>query len=135
LVQTPPELGMSVFHDVNKSIPLYVPEASIALYQAAEQWRDFNNIQIGLDDIRFANKVDILVYPNPANDKAKISIDNLSSKADVIIFDIMGKEVKRGVIDKGTKVLDIDLSGYAKGIYNIRIVNDSINQTKNLIIQ
>ena len=132
---TPPSLGLDVFNLVNKSIPLYVPEASVALYQAAEGWRDFYNIQIGLNDITVANNVDILIYPNPTQDKAKISIDNLSSKADVIVLDIMGKEVKRGVINKGTKVLDIDLSGYAKGLYNIRIMNDSINQTKKLIVQ
>jgi len=132
---TPPSLGLDVFNLVNKSIPLYVPEASVALYQAAEGWRDFYNIQIGLNDITVDNKVDILIYPNPTQDKTKISIDNLSSKADVIVLDIMGKEVKRGVINKGEKILDIDLSGYAKGIYNIRIVNETINQTKKLIVQ
>ncbi|MFA7081604.1 MAG: leucine-rich repeat domain-containing protein [Bacteroidales bacterium] len=135
LATTPPSLSFDVFILVNKSIPLYVPEASVALYQAADGWRDFYNIQIGLHDITVANKVDILIYPNPTQDKTKIMIEDLNSKADVIVMDIMGKEVNRGVIDKGTKVLDIDLSGYAKGIYNIRIVNENINQTKKLIVQ
>ena len=42
---TPPTLGSSVFESVDTSIPLYVPAESIALYQAAEQWQDFTNIQ------------------------------------------------------------------------------------------
>lgn len=133
--QTPPALDMVVFYNVDKSIPLYVPEASVALYQAADGWHDFYNIHVGLDDIASDNNFDVLIYPNPTQDKAKIMIEDLSSKADVIVLDIMGKEVKRGVIYKGTKVLDIDLSGYAKGIYNIRIVNENINQTKKLIVQ
>ncbi len=39
-----PILGNSVFVGVDHSIPLYVPEESIELYQQAEGWRDFWNI-------------------------------------------------------------------------------------------
>lgn len=42
---TPPTLGENVFAGVDKSIPLYVPRESIALYQAADQWKEFYNIQ------------------------------------------------------------------------------------------
>lgn len=43
--KTPPALGPLIFYKVNKSIPLYVPQQSIAAYQNAEQWKDFTNIQ------------------------------------------------------------------------------------------
>ena len=39
-----PTLGTDVFYNVDKSIPLYVPEETIDLYKAAAQWKDFNNI-------------------------------------------------------------------------------------------
>ena len=42
---TPPTLGENAFAGVDKSIPLYVPGESIALYQAADQWKEFYNIQ------------------------------------------------------------------------------------------
>ncbi len=42
---TPPTLGYEVFYKVNKSIPLYVPAQSVDLYKAADQWKDFTNIQ------------------------------------------------------------------------------------------
>jgi hypothetical protein len=42
---TPPTLGSDVFSSVNTSIPLYVPAESIDLYKAADQWKDFTNIQ------------------------------------------------------------------------------------------
>jgi len=38
---TPPSLGLVVFQEVNKQIPLYVPEESINAYKAADQWKDF----------------------------------------------------------------------------------------------
>lgn len=48
---TPPTLDSDVFGGVDKSIPLYVPEQSISLYQDAYQWSDFTNIlAIGSDE-------------------------------------------------------------------------------------
>ncbi len=43
-VMPPTILGNNVFTQVDKTIPLYVPAESIALYKAAEGWRDFTNI-------------------------------------------------------------------------------------------
>ncbi len=40
----PPTLGSGVFYNVNKSIPLYVPEESVNAYKAAGQWKEFNPI-------------------------------------------------------------------------------------------
>ena len=43
---TPQTLGTNVFLGVNKSIcTLYVPSESIELYRAADQWKEFTNIQ------------------------------------------------------------------------------------------
>ncbi len=39
---TPPTTTSNVFHNVYKSIPLFVPAASVSLYKAAAQWKDFN---------------------------------------------------------------------------------------------
>ena len=44
LAQQPPTLGIKVFEGVNKTIPLYVLENSVSLYSAADQWKDFTNI-------------------------------------------------------------------------------------------
>ncbi|MDD2576957.1 MAG: leucine-rich repeat domain-containing protein [Bacteroidales bacterium] len=134
LAETPPNLGTDVFRYVDTTIPLYVPSNSIPLYQAADQWQDFNIQALGLDIITSVNNVNVLIYPNPAQDKAKIRIDNLDSKADIIVLDILGKEVKRDVIAKGTKELELNVSDLPKGIYNILIVNETISQTKKLII-
>ena len=41
----PPSLGSYVFENVDKSIPLYVREGSIDAYKAANQWKEFANIQ------------------------------------------------------------------------------------------
>ena len=40
---------MNVFEGVDKSIPLYVPAASVDAYQTADQWCEFTSI-IPIDD-------------------------------------------------------------------------------------
>lgn len=43
---TPPTVGDSyTFYDIDKSIPLYVPAASVSAYQTADYWKEFTNIQ------------------------------------------------------------------------------------------
>ncbi len=42
---TPPICSEGVFDDVDKSIPLYVPNGRVEAYKAAYGWKDFYNIQ------------------------------------------------------------------------------------------
>ena len=47
----PPTLGRNVFLNVDKSIPIYVPEGSLSNYNGGYQWEDFTNFQvIGSDE-------------------------------------------------------------------------------------
>ncbi len=46
---TPPTCRYYCFYGVDKSIPLYVPAGSIDAYKAANQWKDFTNIQAIVD--------------------------------------------------------------------------------------
>ena len=42
---TPPKCYGSCFYEVDKDIPVYVPEGTVAAYKDAEEWNEFNNIQ------------------------------------------------------------------------------------------
>ena len=44
LAVVPPTCGGDPFEEVEKSIPLYVPENSVSAYQWATEWRNFTNI-------------------------------------------------------------------------------------------
>ena len=45
LATTPPTVGSMAFNSVSRTIPVYVPAASLATYQAAEVWKEFTNLQ------------------------------------------------------------------------------------------
>lgn len=132
----PPSVSRFNFFNVNKSIPLYVPYESINLYQTAEGWRDFTNIQsnVGLNNVSQTN-ISTKLYPNPSNGKAKLEIEGLDSEADVLVYDMLGRVVLRYKINRGQEELNINLSNFAKGVYTISIVNESVNLTKKLILQ
>lgn len=89
---------------------------------------------VGLENIENTN-IQAKLYPNPTNDKSTLEIEGLTSYADVLVYDIVGRVIQTHKVNQGTKALDIDLSTYAKGVYSIRIVNESINQTKKLVVQ
>lgn len=87
----------------------------------------------GLDEIT-SNDLSVILYPNPTKDKTRLEMKGLKSNADVIVSDIYGRVIKTYKLIQTQNELEIDLKGFAKGIYNIKIVNSDSNITKKLII-
>ena len=59
---TPPTIVYSTFDEVDKSIPLYVPENSVEAYQSAQYWSEFTNFQPLSNDIAFGTCGDNLTW-------------------------------------------------------------------------
>ena len=85
---------------------------------------------IGLDDIIINNAVSITLYPNPASGSTTLKAEGLTKVVDVFIYDITGRYLKTYKLEPNQKELNIDLTGLAKGIYQIKV----FNQTKKLIV-
>lgn len=94
---TPPEMvgiygyySLNVFDGVDKTIPLYVPEASINLYRTADQWQDFSNIlpigssETAIESIDMDSNASVKIFHN-----GQIFI-RLGDK----IYTLTGQEVK-----------------------------------------
>jgi len=61
----------------------------------------------------------VYIYPNPANDKLFVELNNYNKNISIIVFNLLGQEIKREILDQMTN--EISISNLAKGIYNIRI--------------
>ena len=85
--------------------------------------------------IYLTNNITAKLYPNPTEGKAKLEVEGLNSEVEVLVYDMIGRVIQKHTIHKEMNELEIDLSGYSKGVYSIRIMNDNINQTKKLIVQ
>ncbi|MFA6705392.1 MAG: T9SS type A sorting domain-containing protein, partial [Bacteroidales bacterium] len=88
----------------------------------------------GLNDIK-NNKISATLYPNPTDNKAILEIEGLTNQYDVIVYDLHGRTIKSYRLNLGEKKLEIDVKGFANGVYNIKIVNDKNSITKKLIVR
>ncbi|MFA6199956.1 MAG: T9SS type A sorting domain-containing protein [Bacteroidales bacterium] len=99
---------------------------------------EFSNIScqtcLGLNTIS-TNDFNVMLYPNPTNDKTILNVVGLKEDADVIIYDLSGRKIKSYRLKQGQKELEIDVNGFSTGVYNINIINLNCNITKKLIIK
>lgn len=87
----------------------------------------FTSIATGLNSYVNDN---VSIYPNPANDV--IHIVNNETNYQVVITDIVGKEIKR--ITSDNKELDIMTNELINGIYLINVISDNTRSTTKLVV-
>jgi hypothetical protein len=73
------------------------------------------------------NQFSAFIYPNPATNNATLKVEGLKDKAQVTVYDIQGRQIVQ---------VNISVAGWAKGVYNVRIVAKN-NQSlcRKLIVQ
>lgn len=88
---------------------------------------------IGIKDIMNDDLL-ITLYPNPANEMAKLELNGLNSNADVIIYDINGRKISQYKLSTGQRELEIDIKEYSKGLYYLTLITNNGIITKKLIV-
>ena len=81
------------------------------------------------------HSVSAVVYPNPAKDKAVLRLSGLMEDARLIVGDIQGKIVLTDSIAKGSERYELDLKGFASGVYSVTIVSGNNKATHKLIVE
>lgn len=106
---TPPTCGTKgVFTGVNKDVcELIVPSASVDLYKAAFEWKDFKNIILGTDDLVADGGISVLVSGHT------ISVLGADTDAEVEVYGISGMAVYCGT----DKTVTVPMSG----VYVVRV--------------
>ncbi len=75
------------------------------------------------------------VYPNPASDHFTVRVNELPSTSTLSLVDIAGRSVYVKIIPAGKEYLEtIDLTGYAKGMYALRLINADAVTTQRLVV-
>jgi len=97
-------------------------------------WRSLEfNTSSSLTDIE--NGVSAVVYPNPAKDKATLSLKGLTSAAKIIVSDIRGRAILSDELPAGTEAYELMLNGFESGVYNIAITCGQSVTTQKLIVE
>ena len=78
--------------------------------------------------------VDFYVYPNPSNGVFTLSVSGVKNTINMSVMNLAGQVVyTKEYANSFTE--DVDLSGLAKGVYFIKLINDNTSQVKKIVIQ
>ena len=68
----------------------------------------------------------ILVYPNPANDRLNLSFTQpLTTEGMVLVSDVQGRTLSQHKVGQDTQRLELDLAGFADGVYFLTVNTSS----------
>ncbi|MCX6208625.1 MAG: T9SS type A sorting domain-containing protein, partial [Bacteroidetes bacterium] len=73
------------------------------------------------------------LYPNPATNVVNVRMDMLAGKADMVITDVLGKQVKVQSLSLGNN--EIDITGLSKGFYLVSITTKGGKQNQKLVVE
>ena len=86
---------------------------------------------VGIADVESAS---LTIYPNPARESATIMLNGVSGEVTVTVVDMNGRTVGQ-YSTSSTDRLTLDLSGYARGAYFVRVSGEGVNMVKKLIVK
>ena len=88
----------------------------------------------GLADAE-SGAIKAMIYPNPAKDKAILSLSGLTANAKIIVSDLQGRIIQTEDLQAGSETYELNTSNYASGVYYIRILCGNNVNTQKLIIE
>ena len=78
-------------------------------------------------------KLSFVMYPNPTKEKVNVYVNAFSGKGEIIVTDLLGKQIKQQVLVVGNN--SIEIKKLTKGIYFVNIVTDKEKQTQKLVVE
>jgi len=87
----------------------------------------------GLREVEESIKISL--YPNPTQNNAKLQLSGINKEVKLIIIDVQGRIAKTQILKPNNNTINtlIDLTQLPKGIYYIKLQNDSFNTTKKIV--
>ena len=109
------------------------PAKGINYYRLKQIDVDGNFEYSEIRSVYFGNDVNIVLVPNPAVDKVTLYLPGNSTVADIHIYNLEGRLLKR--ISTDQESVQINISAFSKGIYMIKINGRDINEVKKLLVE
>lgn len=80
------------------------------------------------------SKLNIKIYPNPAQEFIAIQSDMIEDNLEVSLIDSLGKVIQTSEILQGSTLCIMDLSTIYNGIYFVRVANAKDNKTFKIVV-
>ena len=90
--------------------------------------------ETGIDDVD--SRFECTIYPNPATDATTITVSGVEGRITISIVDINGRTVDTETLNCSADCeKTMDVAGLGQGAYFVRIVGDSVNSVRKLIVK
>jgi len=124
----PPAVSANAFNNVNRElVTLYVvSDEALALYQNAEVWQDFLNIQVlETSNVDVVNVSKIQIFPNPVLDSFQIG--GITENTLVKIIDTNGRIVLQQMVSPNEQ---ISVGHLSVGMYFVQVNGETVKIVK-----
>jgi hypothetical protein len=113
--------------------------APLSLNDGFFAYFNLSPLPIGIDELNISDN-NILIYPNPVIDNQNLSICiDVKNKTDInlAIFDITGKCIMKKTYSGlfGKQILSVNMDNYAKGMYIVKLFDNSSVIAKKIVKQ
>lgn len=102
----------------------------IAIMLGDSTYAYYHTVVTGIPGLRSEN---FAVYPNPS--KGKFTISGSANSNAIEIYDLQGKRIYSDYNSNLQKSKELDLSGYNKGVYILKIYNGTKSYNRKIILQ
>ena len=115
----------------------YTLEVRAVCPNSQSEWINTNFTTLAASGLADAESgaIKAMIYPNPAKDKATLSLSGLTANAKIIVSDLQGRIIQTEDLQAGTETYELNTSNYASGVYYIRILCGNNSNTQKLIIE
>lgn len=83
--------------------------------------------------IDISTPTSVSIFPNPNNGIFTLNFNNYIKSCEVSIYDVLGKMISHRIVNEGNKFF-IDISNCDKGVYLVKVSNETINKTTKIVI-
>lgn len=125
------EITFRLYNPATSEISELVADADNGTAFATNEISVFKSLQISAQS--FTESAKITIWPNPATDNLKVSVEGIQTSYSVELFDAYGSSVMKHNQLEG--ISDIDLAAVARGVYFIKVVYQHNTFTQKVIVQ
>ncbi|MEQ8583378.1 MAG: T9SS type A sorting domain-containing protein [Marinoscillum sp.] len=86
---------------------------------------------LGVEDPK---SLQVLIYPNPAQDRLKLVLPETQGKAEVVVYDFAGRMVEHYERFEH-QTLDLDVRVWPRGLYTVQVQIDGTSEWKKLLLR
>lgn len=127
--------GVSSDYNIDNCwVVAYIGELQEDVYQAKHVAASGGSTQVGIEENELEQVLGF-AYPSPANESMTIPLRNLKEDASIRVSDSMGKLVFEQYLPKGSASVNLDVSGWASGLYSYSLISETGKSTAGRTVQ